>query len=1106
MAGPKERKYATVLFADLVGYTQLVERHDPEIAEAIVMRVFDVLTREVERHGGITERLIGDALLAVFGIPAAHEDDPERAVRAALRILDAVSELNHRLSSEGKPEVAIRIGVEAGEVLVDHERAEASRERMLTGDAVNTAARLQGIAQPGSVLVGADVYAATKAVIEYEDLGPVMLKGKEESVLVFLARTTKRRLGGGRAPLGLEAPLIGRDHELGTLQESIERAQSEERSVLITILGPPGIGKSRLARELGSYVDSLPDNYYWRIGRSRAYGDVAYSALVDVVKAQCEILDDDPPEVVARKIEDAVHELCGDHSIVPEIRSLVGGEATQTFRRDRLFDAWQRFLERMATRYPLILVFEDIHWADDGLLDFIDYLAEWARGPIAVVTMARPELLDRRPGWGRGKRNYVAIDLHPLSEDESETMLQELVSGSLPDEVTKDVVERGEGNPLFTEEIVRMLIDRGRLRQTSEAEFRFSGEVGDIEVPRSIRMVIAARLDGLSWEQKSLLQDAAVVGRIFWGGIVAALADFDLQQTENALKALQAKELIAPRNLSAFSNQSEYSFHHVLIRDVAYESLPKVQRATRHEAAARWLELQAAGRKEELAQTIASHYAAALSYINEVGDLDREHPSLIDETFRWARAAGDRAAEVWETQEALRWYQQALDLGEVARVSEMDKAGVWESYARAGSRSLPYDETRAAFQQALKIYDLLGEDAHAGRVETSLADGAIGAGRTEEVEGWIDRALVRLEPLGTSGELGTALYVNGRHLWMQGRLDEAEPLLRRAITLAERLGAVLVEAHATLTLGAVVAQSGRELEGHRLTDKAYEMARAVNDLDLYLRASNNLAWSLWERAEYERQETVFRDAITVAKKSGQVHHESWMRSGLAGLLEEFGRLEEAQIEFQRSLDLARKLDSRAHLAQVLCGLAWCVAVRGAIDDAEEYLTQAEALAGVYQQQNIELAYAQGVVSLARGDLDKSLDHFRAAAEPDAGPDVDAWALLEAVRALAKADRRREAAPFRDRLVALADRRMKVNQPAAWAEALVVEDPGERGSLLEEVVAMFQSQGLRLEEGRALIDLGDAYRDSGKESGEIFERARNVLEECGAELYLRELRT
>ena len=371
--------------------------------------------------------------------------------------------------------------------------------------------------------------------------------------------------------------------------------------------------------ELARHVEGLPQTYYWRAGRCLAYGNTSYSALADAVKAHCEVLEDDPAEVALEKTTRAVVELFGDDDLAPMLAALVTA-ADRVHSRESLFEAWRRFLERMAARYPLVLVLEDIHWADDGLLDFIEHAADWAQGPVMLLTLARPELLERRPTWGGGKRNAASIYLEPLTPDEDGAMVDDLLPGAISDELRKLIVDRAEGNPLYTEEIVRMLIDRGVIRATDSSRWEVAATVADVDVPRSIQGLIAARLDGLPDDEKALLQDAAVVGRTFWLGSLATLAHVDPGVIRESLGRLRVKELIVPHEPSSFRDEPEFSFHHSLLRDGAYDSLPKSLRAEKHEAVADWAAERAGDRAEEIAELIATHRLEALRYREELGE------------------------------------------------------------------------------------------------------------------------------------------------------------------------------------------------------------------------------------------------------------------------------------------------------------------------------------------------------------------------------------------------------------------------------------------------------------------------------------------------------
>ncbi|MDQ5820989.1 MAG: AAA family ATPase, partial [Actinomycetota bacterium] len=467
-AGREERKVVSVLFTDLVEFTSRAEQLDPEDVRATLSPYYTRLRSEIERHGGTVEKFIGDAVMAVFGAPVSHEDDPERAVRAALAIREAIAELNE---SEPTFELKIRSAVTTGEALIALGARPDEGEGMASGDVVNTAARLQTAAPINGILVGEATYRATRNAIEYRAVDPVAAKGKAQPIPVWEALSAKSRFGVDVEERRGTA-LVGRVRELGLLADALAHCRDDLSPQLVTLVGVPGIGKSRLVAELFQVVDSDPDLIWWRQGRSLPYGEgLSYWALGEIVKAHAGILETDAQEAAAEKLSAMVSELAAGVDagwIEGHLRPLVGLDATVeegSDRRNEAFSAWRRLLEGLAERRPLVLVFEDLHWADDGLLDFVDHLADWASGvPLLVVCTARPELLDRRPGWGGGKRNAATVSISPLSNGETAQLLGALLDQLLlPAEIQSAVLARAEGNPLYAEEYVRMLQDRGFL-------------------------------------------------------------------------------------------------------------------------------------------------------------------------------------------------------------------------------------------------------------------------------------------------------------------------------------------------------------------------------------------------------------------------------------------------------------------------------------------------------------------------------------------------------------------------------------------------------------------------------------------------------------------
>jgi class 3 adenylate cyclase/tetratricopeptide (TPR) repeat protein len=1102
----KERKFATALFADLVGSTTLAEHEDPEVVQSVVGRTFDRLAEEVERYGGLLEKFMGDAVLAVFGVPKSHEDDPERAVRTALEMQAVLSELNRGFAAEHRPELEMRIGVEAGEVLVDLERASGPRDRMLTGDAVNTAARLQTAAEPGHVVVGPAVYAATKNVIDFRELEPLDLKGKAEAVPAWDALRIKARRRGERPALGLEARLIGRDEELAVLKQTLQRVESEGRPALVTIVGSAGVGKSRLVQELANHLEGRPQIAYWRSGRCLAYGNTSYSALADAIKAQCEILEDDPADVAAAKADAAVVELFGDEAVAPHVRALVAGDASRTSSREELFDAWRRFLERMAARYPLVLVLEDIHWADAGLLDFVEHLADWAQGPILVLTLARPELFDLRPTWGGGKRNAASISLDPLTEGEAVAMVDDLLPGAISDELRSLIVERSEGNPLYTEEIVRALIDEGVLRATEASRWEVAKRVEDVELPRSIQGLIAARLDGLPEDEKAVLQDAAVVGRVFWTAAVARLSGRDPAEVRETLGRLRVKELVVPHESSSFSGENEFAFRHNLIRDGAYDSLPKSLRAEKHVGVAHWAAERAGDRAEELAELLATHHVEALRYLDELGDASVARSELASSGYRWARAAGDRAASLWQQAGAVEWFRQADRLGEAAGGSFQERAATARSYAIACWGTSSLEEMEAASRRALELYEAAGDEAGAGWADAEIALAVFHLARDAEVEFHGKRAIDRLDALGDSEDLAGALHTLGWFYWRRGDLDRSERLLRRGMEVAERVGAPIQHAQSMHSLSLVLLYRARLAEALAMMEESFRRAKQTGDFSVISRCYNNMATTFADAAsDYVRAEQVIREGIETSSKAGARHNLGWQLGTLSDVLFAVGRLHEAEVEARRAVELADALADEPLLGMRLGSLGWIRLLRGDLDEASELLERSERhLRGNPEPQSAMLAHLQGgLVAEAQGLDEEAIGRYREAREigREYSGQAAVEASLELARLLMRAGRDAEAASatieFTGEVTPAA---------AAFATAirgLVAVDPWSSVSLLRDAAGRFEALGKKIDLARCLLDLGRAQQRAGEDARPTYERARDLLTECDAQRYLAE---
>jgi class 3 adenylate cyclase/tetratricopeptide (TPR) repeat protein len=782
----EERKVITVLFADLVGFTSRSEQLDPEDVRATLTPYFARLREELERRGGTVEKFIGDAVMAVFGAPAAHEDDPERTVRAALAIRDAMAEMN-----EQDPEIDlhVRIGVNTGEALISLGVRPLQGEGMAAGDVVNTAARLQTSAPVDGILVGEATYRATERAIEYRAAEPVEAKGKTDPITVWEALEARSHYGID-ITRRVDTALVGRDRELALLRDSLDRVRHQNEPQLVTLVGEPGIGKSRLVHELFVHIEGMPDLITWRQGRCLPYGDgVSYWALGEMVKAEAGILETDPDGEAAAKLDRSVTELITEEDeqgwIARLLRPLIGltQERDSGERMEDAPSAWRRFLEALAERRPTVLVFEDLHWADAGLLDFLDDLIDWTRDvPLLVLCTARPELLVRRPDWGGGKLNAATLALAPLSDEETAVLLAGLLDRAvLPAELQSALLARAGGNPLYAEEFARMAADRS------------VADLAAAELPGSVQGIIAARLDGLSPDDKSLLQDAAVVGKTFWLGAVATIGGRERADLERRLHELERGRFVRRSRRSSVGGETEYAFLHLLVRDVAYGQIPRAARGERHREAADWIGSLGGDRLEDRAELLAHHYRSALDLTRAAG-LDT---TTFEGPARLAlRAAGDRAHALGAYAAAERAYADAVALWPLddpqrpalllrhGRTLSLDRDAGTEELTEARDGFLASDQRDAAAEAELLIGDL-----------------AWRRGRGEEAQTHIERATRLADGLPPTPELAAVKAHLARYFMVAGRHDDAVRIGREALAIARDLGLEELQAFALTSLG-----------------------------------------------------------------------------------------------------------------------------------------------------------------------------------------------------------------------------------------------------------------------------------------------------------------
>jgi class 3 adenylate cyclase/tetratricopeptide (TPR) repeat protein len=862
----EERKVVTVLFADLVGFTSRAEHLDPEDVRAVLAPYWERLRGELERHGGTVEKFIGDAVMALFGAPVAHEDDPERAVRAALAIRDWARE---------EDDLQVRIAVTTGEALVLLGARPAEGEGMAAGDVVNTAARLQSAAPVNGVLVGESTYRATRETIEYVEREPVEAKGKADPVPVWEAVQARSRLGMDLEQLAL-LPLVGRLRELETIDAALERAQREREPQLVTLVGVPGIGKSRLVAELFARLSARPDLVWWRQGRALPYGEgVSFWALTEMVKAQAGILENDTPQVAEGKLRESVDAVVepGERSWVVEHLLPLLGLAPQAAGAGASFPAWRRYFEGLAEQHPLIVVFEDLHWADEGLLDFVDHLAEWTAGvPMLVLGTARPELLDRRPGWGGGKLNATTLALTALADDEAAQIVHNVLEQAvLPASAQHELVERAGGNPLYAEQFARLYLERG----TAD------------ELPETIQGIVAARLDGLSTDEKRLVQDAAVFGKVFWSGAARELSGLDGVDVEGGLHTLERKGLIRRERRTSVDGEDEYAFRHVLLRDVAYGQIPRTVRGERHVRAADWIE--SLGRADDHAELLAHHLGSALELARVAGE---ERPQLRERARVALRRAGDRALSLRAYAGALRFYAGALELWP----DDGERPKIVAAHAQARFRVEGND---ADFAAAIDALEAVGELEESAEVAALAANAAWRAGDGPRALELVTRAEQLLSGRPTSRAHVAVLAEKARLLTLSDAGDAVGEALR-ALRLAEELGLDELRASILGTLGVARFTVGELDEAGALFEQALDIAPRGSPEEA--RAATNRSLVSYAEGDLDANAAWLDRAAAAAARMGDRPGMIWAEFGsVEGLYYLMGRWDEALVRIETLL-------------------------------------------------------------------------------------------------------------------------------------------------------------------------------------------------------------
>jgi class 3 adenylate cyclase/predicted ATPase len=924
-----ERRLVSVLFADLVGFTTLSESRDPEEVRELLSRYFDTCRRLVELYGGTVEKFIGDAVMAVWGTPVATEDDAERAVRAALDLVAAVSALGDEI---GASQLRARAGVMTGEAAVN---LAAVGEGMVAGDLVNTASRVQSVADPGSVFVGDATRRASEQAIAYEEAGSHELKGKDGETRLWRALRVVSGVGGDLRSEGLEAPFVGRDRELRQIKDLFHTCADEQRAQLVSVTGIAGIGKSRLAWEFYKYFDGLSQIVYWHRGRCLAYGEgVTYWALADMVRWRCGIAEDEGPEEALPKLHAALEEHLLDPEerrfVEPRLAQLLGlGDVTSNERQE-LFAAWRLFFERLADTYPTVLAFEDMQWADSSLLDFVEYLLEWSRDkPLLVITLARPELLEKRPTWGAGHRNFTAIYLEPLSEQAMHELLLGLVPG-LPASLRDQILARAEGVPLYAVETVRMLLDRGLLVQEN-SRYELVGEVETLEVPETLHALIAARLDGLAPEERRLLGDAAVLGKTFTPQALAALSGLGPARLDELLTGMVRREVLGLQSDPRSPEQGQYTFLQDLLRHVAYETLPKRERREKHLAAAE--HLAATLGEDEVAEVIASHFLDAYRLEPDGPGAEALRGQAYDALVR----AGERATSLGAAAEAQRYFEQAAELIPAPRQQAEALTRAGEMASRAGDPERAF----SLFERAVGLYESVGDNHGAARASAWLGLAEHSLGRVEAAIERLEQVYAAIDDDAPDADVAmVALRLASAHFFA-GNVERAAELTERGLDAAEalQLPDQLVRGW---SIKAWIVSLRHPEEGRGLFQLAREFALAHENYASAGSACSNLSDLALQRDRYSESLSYLDEAVALAGRIGGRAGEWFALSEMSYALTMLGRWEEA---FARFAELPEEqFGKTTNLIGPLSGILEIYLHRGRLQDARELFARFEQLA------------------------------------------------------------------------------------------------------------------------------------------------------------------
>jgi class 3 adenylate cyclase len=1081
-----ERRLVSVLFADLVGFTALSESRDAEEVRELLSRYFETCRRLVERYGGMVEKFIGDAVMAVWGTPIANEDDAERAVRTGLDLVAAVAGLTDELGAD----VKLRVGVLTGEAAVT---VGAQGEGMVAGDLVNTASRIESVAEPGTVVVGDVTRRATEAAIAYEDIGFHQLKGKTEPFRLHRARRViAARRGGGKAA-GLEPPFVGREREFRLLKELFHASAEERRARLVSVVGIAGVGKSRLGWEFEKYSDGLADDVLWHRGRCLAYGDgVAYWALAEMVRMRARISEDEGADTALPKLRESLAAFVPDVNerafLEPRLAHLLGLAERSAPDKEDLFSAWRLFIERMAAVDPVVLVFEDLQWADAGLLDFVEYLLDWARDhPIYVVTLARPELAERRSAWGVGRHDFTSLFLEPLEPAVMQALLAGTVPG-LPGELRERIVAHADGIPLYAVETVRMLIDRGLLKRDGE-EYRPAGPIETLAVPETLQSLAAARLDALQPEERRLLEDASVLGRTFTRAGLAAVAGRGEDELEPHVQSLLRKEILT-RQLDPLSpERNQLAFVQDILRRVAYETLSVHDRKRRHLAAAAHLTRDG---DDDIAAVLAAHYLDAYQF----GPNDADAGELRDLARLALVRAGERASSLASAGEAARYFQRAADLTD----EPVERAELLERTGREWGKDVEIDAAERALVEAGRLLAEQGERLAAARVATRLAEVLRTADRVSEALELMRPAYDELIGGERSPEVALVAAQLARIAYFAGEREFALATTEVALDLGEvmRLPEVLAEG---LNTKATLIYH-RPHEAGALLQEAIRIARANDLTAALLRAQFNFAGLAIEHDRLGEARETMEDALAQARLRGDRTWERLVMGQLGEVLVLAGEWDEAWALLD---PLGTPAQGEFGTAIRLSPLINLLVGRGLLEEARAVLEREVELRessdmqtkGIYLVAEAEVCFEEGRYVDAQAIGRQSTEIWRKLNQPHY--EVFSYAVaIEASLALGEAERA-DVLLQQLNAIPVVERRSLVDAQAGRLSAKLAVHRGEDGAAgFVEAARIFREIGMPY---WLAVSLAEAALAG---AGDGLAEPRAIFERLGARLWLDRL--